>query len=74
MTDENFFEVGDQQIASLHVTKIWSDRAKVSIEINELPIRPATALESFDINYYPKPYQTPEERFNQRIIKREGLK
>lgn len=73
LADENFFEVGDQQIASLHVTKIWSDRAKVSIEINELPIRPATALEGFDIGVYPKPYVTPEERFNKRIIKREGL-
>jgi Holliday junction resolvase RusA-like endonuclease len=72
--DLKWFEVGDQQIVSLHVTKIWSDRAKVSIEINELPIRPATALESFDIDCYPKPYKTPEERFNQRIIKREGLK
>lgn len=48
LANESFFEVGDQQVASLHVTKIWSDRAKVSIEINELPIRPATALEGFD--------------------------
>lgn len=46
--DMGWLEVGDQQVASLHVTKIWSDRAKVSIEINELPIRPATALEGFD--------------------------
>lgn len=36
LADENFFEVGDQQIAELSVSKFWSDRAHITIDINSL--------------------------------------
>lgn len=72
LADEKFFEVGDQQIASLHVTKVWSDRAKVSIEINKLPLRPSPEVNEFDLSVYPKPYKTPKDKFKERTMKSEG--
>lgn len=37
LADLGFFEVGDQQVAELVVRKVWSDKPRVSIHMEELP-------------------------------------
>lgn len=74
LADEHFFEVGDQQIAEISISKFWSDRARVSIEINSLPIRPLKDPEETPLGVIAEPekrIQTPEERFKERLLKRE---
>lgn len=37
LADLGFFEVGDQQVAELVVRKVWSDKPRVFIHMEELP-------------------------------------
>lgn len=75
LADEHFFDVGDQQIAEISISKFWSDRAKVSIDISSLPIKPIKDPEEPSLGVTvvepEKRIQTPEERFKERLIKRE---
>lgn len=76
LADEGIFEVGDQQISELTVSKFWSDRARISIEINSLPVKPLKDPDETPIGIIrpsepPRTYQTPEDKFKERLIKRE---
>ena len=40
LADLDFFKVGDQQVVDLTVRKIWTDKPRIMIEIQELETRP----------------------------------
>lgn len=40
LADLDFFKVGDQQVVDLTVRKIWTDKPRIVIEIQELETRP----------------------------------